>query len=207
MAWYPAGRRPAQNRSINWSMTPRTFSSHCGQVRRQRCLGTLPVLRSKWARRPRREGTLLSGSSCSATRREEEGGRGGDERGWRALRAGRPSCGTATTAGGPALGPRFVLRGSSDALGLRSPGSSTDCTLSLPIAQSDQRAPGYCEYGRTIAYTGKAVKAGKSVVPATGFEPVVSTLKGWRPRPLDDAGALEGQVWLPLGMASASPSP
>src|SRR4029078_10705112 len=26
------------------------------------------------------------------------------------------------------------------------------------------------------------------VVPPTGFEPVISTLKGWRPRPLDDGG-------------------
>src|SRR5215216_1226945 len=26
------------------------------------------------------------------------------------------------------------------------------------------------------------------VVPRTGFEPVISTLKGWRPRPLDERG-------------------
>ena len=29
----------------------------------------------------------------------------------------------------------------------------------------------------------------RGVVPPTGFEPVISTLKGWRPRPLDDGGA------------------
>ena len=27
-----------------------------------------------------------------------------------------------------------------------------------------------------------------NVVPPRGFEPLVSTLKGWRPRPLDDGG-------------------
>ena len=34
-----------------------------------------------------------------------------------------------------------------------------------------------------------------SVVPPRGFEPLISTLKGWRPRPLDDGGAdaLAGQ--------------
>ncbi len=26
-------------------------------------------------------------------------------------------------------------------------------------------------------------------VPPRGFEPLISTLKGWRPRPLDDGGA------------------
>src|SRR5688572_31354968 len=26
------------------------------------------------------------------------------------------------------------------------------------------------------------------LAPPTGFEPVISTLKGWRPRPLDDGG-------------------
>ena len=26
------------------------------------------------------------------------------------------------------------------------------------------------------------------VVPPRGFEPLISTLKGWRPRPLDDGG-------------------
>ena len=26
------------------------------------------------------------------------------------------------------------------------------------------------------------------LVPRTGFEPVISTLKGWRPRPLDERG-------------------
>ena len=30
------------------------------------------------------------------------------------------------------------------------------------------------------------------VVPPTGFEPVISTLKGWRPRPLDDGGSGAG---------------
>jgi hypothetical protein len=33
------------------------------------------------------------------------------------------------------------------------------------------------------------VARGGVVVPPTGFEPVISTLKGWRPRPLDDRGA------------------
>ena len=31
------------------------------------------------------------------------------------------------------------------------------------------------------------------VVPPTGFEPVISTLKGWRPRPLDDGGSSAGR--------------
>src|ERR1051325_4145882 len=31
------------------------------------------------------------------------------------------------------------------------------------------------------------------VVPPTGFEPVISTLKGWRPRPLDDGGQAPGE--------------
>src|SRR5947208_13148768 len=31
------------------------------------------------------------------------------------------------------------------------------------------------------------------VVPPTGFEPVVSTLKGWRPRPLDDGGSADAE--------------
>ena len=28
----------------------------------------------------------------------------------------------------------------------------------------------------------------RDVVPPRGFEPLISTLKGWRPRPLDDGG-------------------
>src|SRR6476469_671573 len=36
--------------------------------------------------------------------------------------------------------------------------------------------------------SGKCPGAGSAVVPPTGFEPVISTLKGWRPRPLDDGG-------------------
>lgn len=28
-----------------------------------------------------------------------------------------------------------------------------------------------------------------TLAPPTGFEPVISTLKGWRPWPLDDGGA------------------
>ena len=31
--------------------------------------------------------------------------------------------------------------------------------------------------------------AAANLVPPRGFEPLISTLKGWRPRPLDDGGA------------------
>ena len=29
-------------------------------------------------------------------------------------------------------------------------------------------------------------------MPPRGFEPLISSLKGWRPRPLDDEGVLHG---------------
>ena len=32
------------------------------------------------------------------------------------------------------------------------------------------------------------------MVPPAGFEPAISTLKGWRPWPLDDGGILEKQA-------------
>ena len=35
---------------------------------------------------------------------------------------------------------------------------------------------------------GTATGDGPEVVPPRGFEPLISTLKGWRPRPLDDGG-------------------
>ena len=38
------------------------------------------------------------------------------------------------------------------------------------------------------------------LVPPRGFEPLVSTLKGWRPRPLDDGG-----LGAPTGQAVGSP--
>ena len=31
------------------------------------------------------------------------------------------------------------------------------------------------------------------MVPPRGFEPLISTLKGWRPRPLDDGGTRNGR--------------
>ncbi len=34
----------------------------------------------------------------------------------------------------------------------------------------------------------KAVSRKTAGVPPRGFEPLISTLKGWRPRPLDDGG-------------------
>ena len=34
--------------------------------------------------------------------------------------------------------------------------------------------------------TGRVTGFSDSMVPPTGFEPVISTLKGWRPWPLDD---------------------
>ena len=43
-----------------------------------------------------------------------------------------------------------------------------------------RRAPG--------GWARDAVRGSPAVVPPTGFEPVISTLKGWRPRPLDDGG-------------------
>src|SRR6185437_10121087 len=35
---------------------------------------------------------------------------------------------------------------------------------------------------------GDATRRAHPVVPPRGFEPLISTLKGWRPRPLDDGG-------------------
>ena len=32
------------------------------------------------------------------------------------------------------------------------------------------------------------------MVPPTGFEPVISTLKGWRPGPLDDGGIQDAAI-------------
>ncbi|SVC34793.1 uncharacterized protein METZ01_LOCUS287647 [marine metagenome] len=32
------------------------------------------------------------------------------------------------------------------------------------------------------------------MVPPAGFEPAISTLKGWRPWPLDDGGILKKQA-------------
>ena len=40
------------------------------------------------------------------------------------------------------------------------------------------------------------------VVPPRGFEPLISTLKGWRPRPLDDEG-----VECTSGSLSSRPGP
>jgi hypothetical protein len=40
---------------------------------------------------------------------------------------------------------------------------------------------------------GLAAAGLKGLVPPTGFEPVISTLKGWRPRPLDDGGPQPGE--------------
>ena len=40
--------------------------------------------------------------------------------------------------------------------------------------------------GRKKPVTGKVTGFSNSMVPPTGFEPVISTLKGWRPWPLDD---------------------
>ena len=39
------------------------------------------------------------------------------------------------------------------------------------------------------------------LVPPTGFEPVISTLKGWRPRPLDDGDGTGKYTGLPLAVA------
>ena len=40
--------------------------------------------------------------------------------------------------------------------------------------------------GRKKPATGKVTGFSIQMVPPTGFEPVISTLKGWRPWPLDD---------------------
>ncbi len=41
--------------------------------------------------------------------------------------------------------------------------------------------------GLRVAATGRPSRS--AMVPPRGFEPLISTLKGWRPRPLDDGGA------------------
>ncbi len=46
---------------------------------------------------------------------------------------------------------------------------------------------------------GEALLRTTAGVPPRGFEPLISTLKGWRPRPLDDGG--EGRSSLPEGPA------
>ena len=40
-----------------------------------------------------------------------------------------------------------------------------------------------------------ASRSGRGLVPPRGFEPLISTLKGWRPRPLDDGGMGRRRVY------------
>ena len=43
------------------------------------------------------------------------------------------------------------------------------------------------------------LEARHGLVPPTGFEPVISTLKGWRPRPLDDGGVADRRLMVSQG--------
>ena len=58
----------------------------------------------------------------------------------------------------------------------------------MPQRQGGRRSERRGRGARRAAVRGEAPVRPRRVVPPTGFEPVISTLKGWRPRPLDDGG-------------------
>ena len=60
--------------------------------------------------------------------------------------------------------------------------SGTEASVSATVGRSDRRP-------RRVRRQ-DPLERPREVVPPRGFEPLISTLKGWRPRPLDDGGTL-----------------
>src|SRR5438128_822127 len=68
----------------------------------------------------------------------------------------------------------------------------------------DRRGPAGREDRNTWSH-GRASSA--ALVPPRGFEPLISTLKGWRPGPLDDGGATLDSMPKANGRAAARKAP
>src|SRR5450759_723911 len=58
---------------------------------------------------------------------------------------------------------------------------------------------GRSRYGRVVPTVGSGQAAPARLVPPSGFEPLISTLKGSCPRPLDDGGAARTAVYQGTG--------